>query len=81
MGKMTRSPFIEKDERASDILGLIYTDVCGPMSIYARGDYSYFITFNDDLSRYGYLYLMKQKSKSLENSKNFRMKYKTNLVK
>ena len=59
LGKMTKSPFTEKDERASDMLGLIHTDVCGPMSICARAGYSYFITFTDDLYRYRYIYLMK----------------------
>ena len=37
LGKVTKSPFTEKDERASDMLDLIHTDVCGPMSICARG--------------------------------------------
>ena len=63
---MTRSPFKEKGERASDVLCLIHTDVCGPMNISARGGYYYFITFIDDLSRYGYVYLMKLKSESFE---------------
>ena len=36
LGKMTKSPFKEKGERASDVLGLIHTDVCGPMNISAR---------------------------------------------
>ena len=27
---MIKSPFTEKDERASDVLGLVYTDVYGP---------------------------------------------------
>ena len=52
LGKMTKSPFTEKGKRASDMLDLIHTDVCGPMSTCARGGYSYFITFTDDLSRY-----------------------------
>ena len=69
--KMMKSSFFEKDERASDMLGLIHTDVHGPMSIYARGGYSYFITFTDDLSRYGYIYLMKHKSESFEMFKQF----------
>ena len=64
--KMTKSPFTEKGERASDILGLIHTDVCGPMSVSARGGYRYFITFTDDLSRYGYVFLMRYKSESFE---------------
>ena len=42
------------------------------MSTYIRGGYSYFITFTDDLSRYGYVYLMKHKSESFEMFKQFR---------
>ena len=71
LGKITKSPFTEKDERANDVLGLIHTDICGPMSTCARGGYSYFITFTDDLSRYGYIYLMKYKSESFEIFKWF----------
>ena len=72
--KMIKSPFIEKGERASDILELVHTDVYGPMSISARGGYHYFITFTDDLSRYGYVYLMKHKSESFKMFKQFRNK-------
>ena len=64
--KMTKSLFTRKDEQASDILGLVHTDVCGPMSTCVRGGYSYFITFTDDLPRYRYIYLMKHKSESFE---------------
>ena len=35
--KMTKSPFKEKDEKVSDILGLIHIDVCGPMNISTKG--------------------------------------------
>ena len=72
LGKMTKSPFTEKGERATELLGLVHTDVCGPMSTNARGGYFYFITFTDDLSRYGYVYLMKHKSDSFEMFKRFR---------
>ena len=50
---------------------IIHTDVCGPMSVEARGGYHYFLTFTDDLSRYGYIYLMKHKSKTFEKFKEF----------
>ena len=40
-GKMTKSPFNKQGERASDLLGLIHTDVCGPLSTTARGGFSY----------------------------------------
>src|SRR6186997_3304599 len=62
MGKMTKTPFSGTMERATDLLEIIHTDVCGPMSVEARGGYRYFLTFTDDLSRYGYIYLMKHKS-------------------
>ena len=50
LGKMTKSPFAKSCERASELLELIHSDVCGPMSTTARGGYQYFVTFTDDLS-------------------------------
>ena len=72
LGKMTKSPFIRKSERAIELLDLVHTDVCGPMSTSARGGYFYFITFTDDLSRYEYVYLMKHKTNSFKMFKRFR---------
>ncbi|KAK8500241.1 hypothetical protein V6N12_041483 [Hibiscus sabdariffa] len=69
---MTKAPFSGKGERASDLLGLIHSDVCGPMNTQARGGFKYFITFTDDFSRYGYIYLMRHKSEALENFKKFK---------
>ena len=71
MGKMTKTPFSGTMERAADLLEVIHTDVCGPMNIEARGMYRYFLTFTDDLSRYGYIYLMKHKSETFEKFKEF----------
>jgi len=71
MGKMTRTPFSGSMEWATDLLEIIHTDVCGPMSVSARGGYCYFVTFTDDLSRYGYIYLMKHKSETFEKFKEF----------
>ncbi|KAK9002971.1 hypothetical protein V6N11_060545 [Hibiscus sabdariffa] len=72
LGKMTKAPFSGKGERASDLLGLIHSDVCGPMNTQARGGYQYFITFTDDFIRYGYIYLMRHKSEALEKFKEFK---------
>jgi len=72
LGKMTKTPFGGKGQRASETLELIHSDVCGPMTTHARGGFSYFITFIDDYSRYGYLYLMKYKSEAFEKFKEFR---------
>ena len=71
MGKMTRTPFSETMERATDLLEIIHTDVYSPMSVEARGGYRYFLTFTDDLSRYGYIYLIKHKSEAFEKFKEF----------
>ena len=69
LGKMTKAPFTGKGQRATERLELIHSDVCGPMRVMARGGYYYFITFTDDFSRYGYVYLMKNKSDSFEKFK------------
>ncbi|GKB31574.1 retrotransposon protein, putative, ty1-copia subclass [Tanacetum coccineum] len=54
-GKMTRKPFSHRTERVTDLLGLIHTDVCGPLKHASRQVASYFITFTDDYSHYDYL--------------------------
>jgi hypothetical protein len=69
--KMTKTPFTGQSKRAMDLLGLVHTDICGPISSVARGDLQYFITFFDDFSRYGYIYLMRHKSESFEKLKEF----------
>ena len=74
MGKMTKTLFSGTMERATDLLEIIHTDVCGPMSVEARGGYRYFLTFTDDLSRYEYIYLMKHKSETFEKVKEFHSK-------
>ena len=71
MGKMTKTPFSGTMKRATDLLEIIHTDVCGPMNVEAHDRYHYFLTFTDDLSRYEYIYLMKHKSETFEKFKEF----------
>ena len=59
MEKKTKTPFTGHEEMVSDILDLVRVDVCGPISTQARGGYFYFIIFTDDMSRFGYVYLIK----------------------
>nr|GEY83684.1 hypothetical protein [Tanacetum cinerariifolium] len=70
-GKMAKKPYTHQLERAKDLLGLIHTDVCGPFKIMSRQEASYFVTFNDDFSRYGYVYLLKHKNEVFETFKVF----------
>ena len=55
MGKITKTPFSGTMERANDLLEIIYNDVCSLMSVEACDKYRYFLTFAEDLSRYGYI--------------------------
>ncbi|TYK19615.1 gag/pol protein [Cucumis melo var. makuwa] len=71
-GKMTKRPFTGKGYRAKEPLKLIHSDLCGSMNVKARGDFEYFISFIDDYSRYGYLYLMEHKSEALEKLKEYK---------
>ena len=66
-GKMTKRSFSAKGSGAKEPLQLVHSDVCGPVSVQARGGYEYFVTFIDDYSRYGYVYLMQRKSETFEH--------------
>ena len=80
MGKMTKTPFSGTMERATNLLEIIHNDVCGPMSIEARGGYHYVLTLTDDLSRYGYVYLMNTSLRPLKSSRNFRVRLRINVT-
>lgn len=71
-GKLTNSLFSGTGERATELLKLMHSDVCGPMLTHAIGGYSYFITFTDDFSRDGHVHLMKYKSKAFEKFKEYK---------
>ena len=69
---MTKRPFTTKGLRAKEPLELVHSDVCGPFATQARGGYEYYVTFIDDYSRYGYVYLMRRKSETFEKFKEFK---------
>ena len=57
--------------KSNELLEIIHTDICGPLSIPCFTEEKYFITFIDDLSRYGYVYLMHEKSQAIDIFKMF----------
>jgi hypothetical protein len=71
-GKLTSKTRRQKDGRSKNVLELIHTDICGPITLAALGNYRYFITFIDDYSRYGHIELIREKSESLDVFKNFK---------
>ncbi|GKA83208.1 putative RNA-directed DNA polymerase [Tanacetum coccineum] len=78
---MTRKSFPHHPKRATDLLGIIHTDVCGPLRHVSRQAASYFITFTDDYSRYGYVYLLKHKHEVFETFKVFKNEVENQLGK
>nr|GEY06917.1 hypothetical protein [Tanacetum cinerariifolium] len=79
--KMKKKSFPHRLERVIDLLGLIHTDVCGPLRHVPRQGASYFITFTNDYSRYGYIYLLKHKHKVFETFKVFKNEVENQLKK
>ena len=56
-------------------------DICGSFLTASWNDQRYFISFIDDYSRYGYLYLIHEKSESLDMFKIFRAEVESQLNK
>nr|GEU76353.1 hypothetical protein [Tanacetum cinerariifolium] len=80
-GKMARKPYSHQLKRVKYLLGLIHTDVCGPFRTMSRQGASYFVTFTDDFSRYGYVYLLKHKHEVFETFKVFQKEVENQLEK
>ncbi|GJX19671.1 retrotransposon protein, putative, ty1-copia subclass [Tanacetum coccineum] len=78
---MTRKSFPHRPERATDLLGIIHTDVCGLLRHVSKQGASYFITFTDDYSHYGYVYLLKHKHEIFETFKVFKNEVENQLRK
>nr|GEV90185.1 retrotransposon protein, putative, Ty1-copia subclass [Tanacetum cinerariifolium] len=62
LGKMTKSPFTRSCERGEGLLDLVHKDVCRPFRSATKDGKCYYVTFTDNFSRYGYVYLIKHKS-------------------
>ena len=65
-GKQTKHIVKKAATRSTQLLELIHTDICGPFDVPSWDGEKYFITFIDDFSRYGYIYLLHDKSQSVD---------------
>ena len=70
-GKHTKHTLKKAATRSSQLLEIIHTDICGPFDVPSLGGERYFITFIDDFSRYGYIYLLHEKSQSVDTLEVF----------
>ncbi|KAL0293718.1 UNVERIFIED_CONTAM: hypothetical protein Scaly_3135900 [Sesamum calycinum] len=73
-GKMTKKHFVGQSALANSLLDLIHTNVCRPLNTPARGEFSYFMTFTNDHSGYGYVYRMRYISNAFWKFKEYRLK-------
>ncbi|KAM2263585.1 hypothetical protein ACFXTI_039852 [Malus domestica] len=60
-GKLTNTRNYEA-KRSQHLLEIVHIDVCGPFPVKTICGNSYFVNFIDDFSRYGYTFLISEKS-------------------
>lgn len=61
MGKNIKSPFHSSERRSKEILDLVHSNLCGPMSVPSLSGFLYYVTFIDDYSRKTWIYFLRSK--------------------
>nr|GEY31549.1 retrotransposon protein, putative, Ty1-copia subclass [Tanacetum cinerariifolium] len=61
-GKVKKGSHSGSCKRGEGLLDLVHTDVCRPFRSATKDGKRYYVTFTDDFSIYGYVYLIKHKS-------------------
>ena len=70
--KMAKLSFMRYEEKTTEKLASIHTNICGLFDVQVRDSYLYFIIFINDYSQYGYVYMMGHKSEIFEKFKEFK---------
>lgn len=60
-GKQARTSFNDIGTRATKLLEIVHSDVCGPFPTRSLGGANYFVSFIDDLSRKVFIFALKSK--------------------
>lgn len=71
-GKQVKKSFKKSLSRATGLLNLIHSDLCGPMENESFGGARYMLTFLDDHSRKAFVYFLKEKSEVPETFVKFK---------
>lgn len=70
--KLTRKSIPKSSgARHSERLGIVYSDVCGPLQIKSKGGARYFVTFIDDYSRWTIAFTIRAKSEVFSKFKEY----------
>ncbi|CAK9796277.1 Retrovirus-related Pol polyprotein from transposon TNT 1-94 [Anthophora plagiata] len=70
--KIHVQPFKQSNNRSSEVLHLVHSDICGPMRVESLGGARYFVTFVDDCSRYIETVMLRNRSEVLSAFKNYK---------
>mgnify|MGYP003740606461 FL=1 len=70
-GKHHRVSFNTSSKRKTELLDLVYSDVCGPIEVESIGGSKYFLTFIDDASRKVWVYFLKTKDQVFQHFQQF----------
>ena len=73
LGKYAKTTFPRSDNIVDGMLGLIRSDICGPMSTRALSGVEYFVTFIDDHSRKTWIYFLKTKDEVFDHFREFKI--------
>lgn len=71
-GKQTRRPIHDEGTRATEILGLVHSDVLGPLKSESFSGARYLVTFVDDFSRKIFVYPLQRKSEVFDKFIDFK---------
>lgn len=71
-GKQSRFRFPQQGSRATKLLELVHSDLCGPIEQSSLGGARYFITFIEDFSRKVFVYFLPSKTGILEVFQSFK---------
>ena len=77
---MIKKPF-HSVKRTSNLLDLIHSDLCELNDMLTKGDNKYFLTFIDDCSKFTYVFLLKNKSKTFNAFKVYKTEVENQLSK
>jgi hypothetical protein len=72
LGKYVKSTFHEKENRASVILEIIHTDVCGPFLVASTEKHSHYVVFVDEFSRKCWIFFMQKKDQTFSKFCEFK---------
>ena len=72
-GKHHRAPFVRIEEKQqTEILGLVHSDLVGPLNPKTPQGKAYVLTFIDDCTRRSWIYLLASKDETLEKFKEWK---------